>query len=200
MTKKFGALNNQVVGSHTEREWNSLVVAWGWRCFYCAKPVNEEAEPIWDALTKDHLVPLSRGGSDDIGNIVPACFNCNRLKGAMTIDEFREARPVFFTAEQNLYRKSIEVDSLGSAPQPFLAQAVHYLAPKMDMDPSADPLYWQKRRDLLKQQALRIGRHLQEAAGQLTLPIFGDSAPKKLTETEVSSLPLLGMHVTERKA
>src|ERR1700686_5146052 len=104
----FGALNNAITGSHSQREWEELVIAWGWRCFYCGRPVEERPELVWDMLTKDHLTPVSRGGSDDIGNIVPACFNCNRLKGTMTIDEFRLDRPVFFTAEQNSRRESIE--------------------------------------------------------------------------------------------
>ena len=30
-----------------------------------------------DKLTKDHVVPISRGGADNMGNIVPACFDCN---------------------------------------------------------------------------------------------------------------------------
>ena len=109
----FGALNNEITGSHSQREWDELVLAWGWRCFYCGRPVHEAAQPIQDSLTRDHLIPLSRGGSNDIGNIVPACFNCNRLKGTMTIEEFRESRPVFFTDEENSRRKAIEVDSLG---------------------------------------------------------------------------------------
>jgi hypothetical protein len=109
----FGALNNEVAGSHTEAEWQALVEAWGWRCFYCGKPIHENPESILDALTKDHLVPISRGGSDNIGNLVPACFNCNRLKGMMTIEEFRRERPVFFTDVQNSRRKSTGVNGLG---------------------------------------------------------------------------------------
>jgi HNH endonuclease len=184
----FGALDNSTTGSHTEREWTELVLAWGSRCFYCARPVQIKPELLADELTKDHLIPLSRGGSDDIGNIVPACFHCNRLKGTMTIDEFREARPVFFTDEQNARRASFEVDGLGSDPHPALVQAVKYLAPKMSMDPSADPEFWKQRRALLRQQTLVIGRRNLESAGQLTLPIFGDGSAKKSTEAEAAAL------------
>lgn len=49
-------------------------------CFYCGR----DDEP----LTIEHLVPLSRGGDHSISNIVLACMDCNRSKGAKTVDEF----------------------------------------------------------------------------------------------------------------
>ncbi len=30
----------------------------------------------------DHILPLSRGGSHSIDNVVPACHTCNRSKAA----------------------------------------------------------------------------------------------------------------------
>ena len=41
--------------------------------------------------TIDHLMPVSRGGSDDLSNLVRCCFRCNVLKGAMTEKEFKDA-------------------------------------------------------------------------------------------------------------
>jgi len=38
-------------------------------------------------LTFDHVVPESQGGRKDWTNIVTACFDCNRRKGARTPDE-----------------------------------------------------------------------------------------------------------------
>lgn len=60
--------------------------------------------------------------------------------------------------------------------------------------------YWPKRRELLRQQTLQIRRMQAESAGQLTLPIFGDGTARKLAESEVAVLPLLGMAVVEKKA
>ena len=32
-------------------------------------------------LEVDHIIPVSRGGTDDMKNLKTACFNCNRGKG-----------------------------------------------------------------------------------------------------------------------
>ena len=34
-----------------------------------------------EALTRDHLIPLSRGGTNDWTNVVAACSACNTRKG-----------------------------------------------------------------------------------------------------------------------
>jgi 5-methylcytosine-specific restriction enzyme A len=48
------------------------------KCHFCHKPVGAEN------LTMDHVVPLARGGSSTRGNVVPACFACNRHKKLTT--------------------------------------------------------------------------------------------------------------------
>ena len=42
------------------------------------------------ATTADHLVPRSRGGPDTLPNLRPACAPCNRQRGDMTLDEWRQ--------------------------------------------------------------------------------------------------------------
>lgn len=43
------------------------------------------------AGTVDHLIPLSRGGSHGVGNLVAMCGSCNSRKSAKTISEWRKA-------------------------------------------------------------------------------------------------------------
>lgn len=54
------------------------------RCSYCDVQVAQP-EP-------DHVVPISRGGRNDIGNILPCCQRCNGDKGDMTLTEWADYR------------------------------------------------------------------------------------------------------------
>jgi 5-methylcytosine-specific restriction endonuclease McrA len=42
-----------------------------------------------DLLTKDHLIPLGRGGGKSRDNYVIACYQCNQDKGPLTEEEYR---------------------------------------------------------------------------------------------------------------
>jgi 5-methylcytosine-specific restriction endonuclease McrA len=44
------------------------------------------------ATTLDHVIPVSRHGKHEPGNVVPACKSCNSSKGARTPEEWMEAR------------------------------------------------------------------------------------------------------------
>jgi 5-methylcytosine-specific restriction endonuclease McrA len=70
-------------GTHTEQQLRWKYEYYGKRCYYCNKPlsINE--------LTEDHRIPLSKGGTDWIANIVPCCRRCNPQKGNKTEQEYR---------------------------------------------------------------------------------------------------------------
>lgn len=76
------------MNSHTERQWEGKFLKCGMRCHYCYKPLVLRTDNPDEEATKDHLTPVSRGGSNTIDNIVPACWKCNRRKGSMTEQEF----------------------------------------------------------------------------------------------------------------
>lgn len=70
----------QAEGSYTVAEWRSLVTRHGGACAYCDRR---------GPLTADHRVPLARGGTNYIANILPACRSCNARKRLLTESEFR---------------------------------------------------------------------------------------------------------------
>ena len=60
----------------------------GWNCHYCGVALTSKLNEPNSANT-DHKVPRSKGGSDDLDNLVLACARCNTRKHARyTYDEF----------------------------------------------------------------------------------------------------------------
>lgn len=66
-------------GSHTLEQRLEKFGSLGNVCFYCKEP---------KPLTVDHNIPLSRGGTDNIDNILPACRSCNSKKNNLTTEEY----------------------------------------------------------------------------------------------------------------
>jgi 5-methylcytosine-specific restriction endonuclease McrA len=56
-----------------------------YRCQYCGRAAAE-LKPR-ESLTRDHLLPLSRGGTNDWTNVVTACSPCNTRKGSRMAEE-----------------------------------------------------------------------------------------------------------------
>jgi hypothetical protein len=73
----------KIEGSHTKAEFEEKCVFFKGRCVYCG-----EKKPLYP----DHVVPVSKGGTDYISNIVPACWSCNSSKQAKSEEEFRAYR------------------------------------------------------------------------------------------------------------
>jgi 5-methylcytosine-specific restriction endonuclease McrA len=77
---RYRARRRQADGHFTAAEWMDLVKQFAAVCGYCAGP---------GPLQADHRVPLCRGGTNFIDNIIPACARCNQRKGGDTEAEYR---------------------------------------------------------------------------------------------------------------
>lgn len=69
-----------VGGAHTVGEWEALKAHYDHKCLCCGKQ-----EPEIE-LTRDHVIAITKGGTDDIENIQPLCRGCNAAKQANEID------------------------------------------------------------------------------------------------------------------
>jgi 5-methylcytosine-specific restriction endonuclease McrA len=98
------------------------------RCWYCGRLLtiesrtsaggimrNAPAEYFTSTYVIDHFYPRKLGGTDDIENLVPACWSCNGMKRAYTVEEWRviltriENGAPKFTDEQLYYLEKIGV-------------------------------------------------------------------------------------------
>ena len=66
-------------GSPSPRERFALLQSAGFRCHYCGRTAAETGLHI------DHVVPLAQGGTNDPGNLVVACKDCNLGKATTAV-------------------------------------------------------------------------------------------------------------------
>jgi len=74
--KKRGAIKNY------KAILNSLLHKYKFKCVNCESKNN---------LTIDHIIPVSKGGTDDYSNLQILCKSCNSSKGNKTEDEWISA-------------------------------------------------------------------------------------------------------------
>lgn len=65
-------------GAARGRGWRRLLQYYERRCVRC----GTRDKP----LTRDHIVPKSKGGTLAVNNLQPLCFECNSRKGRKTRD------------------------------------------------------------------------------------------------------------------
>ena len=76
--RKRRAARHASSGNFSVEEFKELCESYGNKCLACG-----DAEAVLEA---DHVVPLTKGGSDNISNIQPLCGSCNREKFVNIID------------------------------------------------------------------------------------------------------------------
>lgn len=80
MGHKRRTLKLQAQGVFTPIEWEALKMKYRYMCL-CCKKCEPEVK-----LTVDHIIPLSKGGTNDIENIQPLCGSCNSRKNTKIIN------------------------------------------------------------------------------------------------------------------
>lgn len=71
---------SESVENYTPEEWAALKAAVDYTCLMCGRQEPEIK------LTVDHIVPVSKGGSNGIQNVQPLCRECNNIKHARLMD------------------------------------------------------------------------------------------------------------------
>lgn len=76
---------DKILGAELSREkkWmrKQLLRKQGGKCADCEKAMtlHDPTDPLY--VTIDHIIPLSRGGSDHVTNLQLLCLGCNQKKG-----------------------------------------------------------------------------------------------------------------------
>jgi hypothetical protein len=117
MSKKFGENKRSEVYKKT-----------GGKCWYCGcelSPYMNRMSP--DLFVIEHQIPISRGGTNETNNLVPACRSCNSQKAYKTVEEFRSYVAFLsigvkqFSADQLDY-----LESLGLSISPYPVKIVFW--------------------------------------------------------------------------
>ncbi len=54
-----------------------------YECFYCGFLYGKDKHRNLSWRTRDHIIPISKGGRNNKSNIVLCCYKCNRQKGSL---------------------------------------------------------------------------------------------------------------------
>ena len=71
-----------IANTLTCEEWYAILDKHEFKCAYCGCSLLD----LFSPPTRDHIIPISRGGNNTKDNIVPACRRCNSKKGARSIE------------------------------------------------------------------------------------------------------------------
>ena len=75
--RRSSVLRTPVKQLLTPAQWREIKFKFHNTCAYCGVPESSSVK-----LTRDHLIPVTKGGLHTRDNIVPACQPCNARKGA----------------------------------------------------------------------------------------------------------------------
>jgi len=70
----------------TNFEHRQIFMRDNYRCVYCGRELVGDIND-WLSIEVDHLKPSSKGGSDEMDNLVTSCNVCNKMKSDYFPDE-----------------------------------------------------------------------------------------------------------------
>lgn len=76
VSSKRRTKEKNIINTLTAQEWVDILKEYKFKCAYCGKEFT-----LFDKATKDHVIPISKGGNNTKENVVPACQSCNSKKG-----------------------------------------------------------------------------------------------------------------------
>ena len=65
----------EIINTLTAYEWLNILKQYDFKCVYCGKDLFD----LFDT-TRDHIIPISKGGNNTKENVVPSCRSCNTKK------------------------------------------------------------------------------------------------------------------------
>ncbi|CAN7362413.1 HNH endonuclease [Paenibacillus sp. LjRoot56] len=85
--KRRSLKRNSMVNDFTAKDWSKSLNHFNNECAYCGCTDKQ--------IHQEHVVPISRGGSNTITNIIPACETCNTSKGSTLIEKWYPKKPFY---------------------------------------------------------------------------------------------------------
>lgn len=123
----------------TPRFRSALFTAWDNKCAYC----GATAEHI------DHLYPKSKGGKDELCNLIPACSRCNLGKSDLVIEEaYLGLLRAKIKAKEDRIRQKLLPRSDRPKGDRQQARPSPRVVTKVDMNISMDAIRWTARQKI----------------------------------------------------
>jgi 5-methylcytosine-specific restriction endonuclease McrA len=67
-------LQENSVVLYTPEQWQQKIIYWGSKCYLNLPGCTGDAD------SKDHVIPITKGGGEILANLRPACRSCNTRK------------------------------------------------------------------------------------------------------------------------
>lgn len=97
----------------TKAERQAVYDKIGGYCAYCGCSIT------LSEMQADHIVPLHKGGADEVDNMLPACRSCNHYKSTLTMEQFRECVerwPEVLARDSVTYRNAVRFGLVSPTP------------------------------------------------------------------------------------